>query len=138
MTYFNLLCSKIWEKSRIMYLLIEAAILDSLHGKKTPPNNESGDCKNLGYFKGKNDRGAWKICKRVMLWLWEINSVLLLLAVPQILFLHLHYWHWAMSSANDCIFLYFFLRYQLYSRKIWLLWRRGRSLYFGNDHICLA
>ena len=25
--------------------------------------------------------------------------------MPQILFLHLHYWHWAMSSANDCVFL---------------------------------
>ena len=47
---------------------IKAAILDSLHGKN-PPNNESADCKNLACFKSKSDRGAWKICKRVHLWL---------------------------------------------------------------------
>ena len=44
------------EEAPIMYS-IKAAILDSLHGK-SPPNNESADCKNLACFKGKSEKYA--------------------------------------------------------------------------------
>ena len=77
-------CSKIWSQKREKKLQLAkyackfGRILITHLFLRRSLNIESADCKNLACFKGKSDRGAWKICKRVNLcWgakIWRLHA----------------------------------------------------------------